>query len=175
MPNSFRASWWLGNRHLHTIYAALRGKLQPRLHYRRERWSTPDGDFVDVDFYPARVSTRSMGEPLLVLFHGLEGSSFSHYAAAFARATEALGWRFAVPHFRGCSGVPNRLPRAYHSGDSEEIAWLLERRQWWVLATPALMSVPAVGLTPAWVYPAAFWVLLLAITRLGLREGRMRP
>ncbi len=54
------------------------------------------------------------------------------------------------------------------------IAWLLERRQWWVLATPALMSVPAVGLTPAWVYPAAFWVLLLAITRLGLREGRMR-
>ena len=54
------------------------------------------------------------------------------------------------------------------------IAWLLERRQWWVLGVPALMSVPAVGVTPAWVYPAAFWVLLLAITRLGLREGRAR-
>jgi predicted alpha/beta-fold hydrolase len=127
LPNSFRAPWWLGNRHLHTIYAALRGKLQRRLHYRRERWSTPDGDFVDVDFYPARVSSRSVGEPMLVLFHGLEGSSSSHYAAAFARATDALGWRFAVPHFRGCSGVPNHLPRAYHSGDSEEIAWLLGR------------------------------------------------
>jgi predicted alpha/beta-fold hydrolase len=62
-----------------------------------------------------------------VLFHGLEGSSASHYARAFAHEASALGWRIAVPHFRGCSGEPNRLPRAYHSGDSDEIDWILRR------------------------------------------------
>ena len=64
---------------------------------------------------------------MLALFHGLEGSSASHYATAFARETAALGWRLAVVHFRGCSGEANRLARAYHSGDSAEIDWLLAR------------------------------------------------
>lgn len=92
--------------------------------YRRERWEAPDGDFVDVDFLDNAGSA-----PVLVLFHGLEGSSASHYSVAFAREAARRGWRFAVPHFRGCSGEMNRLPRAYHSGDSEEIAWLLARFQ----------------------------------------------
>jgi predicted alpha/beta-fold hydrolase len=62
-----------------------------------------------------------------VLFHGLEGSSASHYAQAFAAAAAQRGWRFAVPHFRGCSGEINLAPRAYHSGDHEEIGWMLGR------------------------------------------------
>jgi predicted alpha/beta-fold hydrolase len=62
-----------------------------------------------------------------VLFHGLEGSSTSHYAHSLMNDVSALGWRGAVVHFRGCSGEPNRLPRAYHSGDSAEIDWLLRR------------------------------------------------
>src|SRR3989454_11208392 len=61
------------------------------------------------------------------LFHGLEGDSSSHYARAFARELGQQAWRGAVPHFRGCSGEPNRLPRAYHSGDAEEIGWILQR------------------------------------------------
>lgn len=65
--------------------------------------------------------------PLLVLFHGLEGSSRSHYAQAFADHVTCLGWTLAVPHFRGCSGELNRAPRAYHSGDHQEIGWILER------------------------------------------------
>ena len=65
--------------------------------------------------------------PLLVLFHGLEGSSRSHYAQAFADHVTRLGWTLAVPHFRGCSGELNRAPRAYHSGDHQEIGWILER------------------------------------------------
>jgi predicted alpha/beta-fold hydrolase len=77
---------------------------------------------VDVDFAGDPASA-----PLLVLFHGLEGGSASHYASAFAQHAASRGWRLAVPHFRGCSGEMNRLPRAYHSGDSEEIAWLLAR------------------------------------------------
>jgi hypothetical protein len=65
--------------------------------------------------------------PLLVLFHGLEGSSASHYAQAFAHWARTHGWRFAVPHFRGCSGELNLAPRAYHSGDHEEIGWILSQ------------------------------------------------
>lgn len=64
---------------------------------------------------------------MLVLFHGLEGSSGSHYALAFAQWAQARGWSLVMPHFRGCSGEINRAPRAYHSGDFEEIGWILAR------------------------------------------------
>jgi predicted alpha/beta-fold hydrolase len=90
--------------------------------YRRERWTTPDGDFIDLDWVDAPPGT-----PLVVLFHGLEGSSASHYAASLMAALRRIGWAGVVAHFRGCSGEPNRLPRAYHSGDTEEIDWILHR------------------------------------------------
>jgi predicted alpha/beta-fold hydrolase len=91
--------------------------------FRRERWATPDGDFIDVDWSAHDAAPTS---PLLVLFHGLEGSSQSHYAQAFAHRARHEGWRYAVPHFRGCSGELNLAPRAYHSGDYEEIGWMLD-------------------------------------------------
>jgi hypothetical protein len=91
---------------------------------RRERWDTPDGDFIDVDFVDGPPAA-----PLLVMFHGLEGSSSSPYATAAARTCREAGWRLALPHFRGCSGELNRRPRAYHSGDSAEIDWVLRRLQ----------------------------------------------
>jgi predicted alpha/beta-fold hydrolase len=90
--------------------------------FRRERWDTPDGDFIDVDWLQSGA-----GPTLLVLFHGLEGSSDSHYAQAFAGYAREHGLAYAVPHFRGCSGELNRAPRAYHSGDFEEIGWILAR------------------------------------------------
>jgi predicted alpha/beta-fold hydrolase len=65
--------------------------------------------------------------PLLVVFHGLEGSSASHYAEALADAARERGWACAIPHFRGCSGELNLAPRAYHSGDFVEIDWILRR------------------------------------------------
>ena len=89
---------------------------------RRERWATPDGDFIDIDRLDGAPDS-----PLLVLFHGLEGSSRSHYALSTAHACRKAGWRLALPHFRGCSGELNRQPRAYHSGDSAEIDWILRR------------------------------------------------
>ena len=120
-PGPYRAPWWLPGGNAQTIYASL---LAPLAHppVRRERWETPDGDFVDVD----RVDGPD-GTPLLVLFHGLEGGTSSHYARALLAAARARGWRAALPHFRGCGGELNRLPRAYHSGDSEEIDWMLRR------------------------------------------------
>ena len=69
----------------------------------------------------------SVGATLLVLFHGLEGSSSSHYSQAFAEFANDRGMPFCVPHFRGCSGELNLAPRAYHSGDYEEIDWILKR------------------------------------------------
>jgi predicted alpha/beta-fold hydrolase len=126
MLHEYVAPGWLPGGHLQTIWPALYARRTggPLPMYRRERWDTPDGDFIDVDFVDAPVPGAA---PLLVLFHGLEGSSRSHYAEAFAAFAEARGWAFAVPHFRGCSGELNRGPRAYHSGDYEEIGWILAR------------------------------------------------
>jgi len=125
--NAYRAPWWLPGGNLQTVWPALFGRRgeghAPR--YRREQWDTRDGDFVDVDF--AADATPEPTRPLLVLFHGLEGSSRSHYAESFAAAAARRGWAYAVPHFRGCGGLLNRGPRAYHSGDYEEIGWMLQR------------------------------------------------
>lgn len=96
------------------------------LPYRRTRWSTPDQDFIDVDWLHA-ASAPGRPHPLLVMFHGLEGSSRSHYARAFAGHAQERHWDFAVAHFRGCSGEINLAPRAYHSGDHAEIDWILQR------------------------------------------------
>jgi hypothetical protein len=120
--NPYEAPWWLPGGHVQTIVAAL--LPAPRIAWRRERWDTPDGDFIDLDW--AEGGARADG-PLLALFHGLEGSSASPYARAIAAQALAAGWRCVVPHFRGCSGELNRLPRAYHSGDSAELAWILRR------------------------------------------------
>lgn len=120
MSEPYRAPWWLPGGHLQTLYAAL--APAPRIDWRRERWDTPDGDFIDLDW----IGTEG---PLIAIFHGLEGGSGSPYARAIAALALQRGYRCVVPHFRGCSGELNRLPRAYHSGDSAEIAWILDRLQ----------------------------------------------
>lgn len=123
---AYRAPAWLPGGNVQTIWPALfaRRTRGPVPAYRRERWNTPDGDFVDLDFLDNEVSPR---RPLVVLFHGLEGSSRSHYSEAFAD----VAWRgkltYVVPHFRGCSGEMNLAPRAYHSGDHQEIDFILRR------------------------------------------------
>lgn len=142
----YRAPRWLAGSgpvgaHLQTIWPALfsrvhapgAGEVQGStgLNYVRERWTTPDADFVDVDtLMPS--GWESSGKPMLVLFHGLEGSSQSHYARAFGHWAQQQGWAYVVPHFRGCSGELNWAPRFYHSGDHAEIDWILRRvrAQW---------------------------------------------
>jgi predicted alpha/beta-fold hydrolase len=135
---NYAAPTWLPGGNLQTIWAA---KLARRFDgvapvYRRERWTTPDDDFIDVDWRdtpaqhpPGAVASPgpATAAPLIVLFHGLEGSSESHYAQAFAAFAQKNGFAFAVAHFRGCSGELNLAPRAYHSGDYTEIDWILRR------------------------------------------------
>ena len=122
----YHAPKWLPGSHAQTIYPLL---IRPSTYpYWRARWDTPDGDFIDLDWSenpdlaPSRRST-----PLVVLFHGLEGGSNSHYALSLMHTLAARDWGGVVAHFRGCSGEANRLPRAYHSGDSDEVDWILQR------------------------------------------------
>ena len=116
----YAAPAWLPGGHLQTIWPAL-FLQRPALSFRRERWNTPDQDFIDLDFIDGEP-----GQPVLILFHGLEGSSGSHYARALMQAARERGWSGVVPHFRGCSGEMNLAPRFYHSGDSGEIHWILQ-------------------------------------------------
>jgi predicted alpha/beta-fold hydrolase len=116
----YRPPFWLPSGHLQTIYPAT-FISKPQVAYRRERWDARDGDFIDVDFVDGEA-----GKPFVVLFHGLEGSSHSHYARALMAALAQRGWSGAVPHFRGCSGEPNRAPRFYHSGDAAEVEWIVK-------------------------------------------------
>jgi len=118
----YRAPRWLPGGHLQTIWPATR-VARPPVAYRRERWDTPCGqDFIDVDLVDGMPGT-----PVVLLFHGLEGSSDSHYARALMAAVQARGWHGAIPHFRGCSGEANLAPRFYHSGDAEELDWIVRR------------------------------------------------
>jgi len=144
---------WLPGPHSQTLYGS-RVVRYHHISFVRQRLETPDGDFIDMDWSgPGIVPQHSAANtepllqggvarrwandedwralkqthdmPALVLFHGLEGSSASPYAQAIGQYFRARGWVVVVPHFRGCSGTPNRLARAYHSGDSDDVAFML--------------------------------------------------
>ena len=117
--NGYVAPGWLPGAHAQTILPSL--WPWPSLTYTPERWNTPDGrDFIDVHW-----AGRQDADRLLVLFHGLEGNSGGAYARRIGAEALRRGWRFAVPHFRGCSGELNRALPDYHSGASGEVDWIL--------------------------------------------------
>ncbi len=117
-PSQYAAPSWLPGRHAQTIWPLF--VARPAVFLRRERVDTTDGDFWDFDWLDGPP-----GSPLVVLFHGLEGSAHAPYARAMLAALVRRGWRGVVPHFRGCGGTLNRTPRAYHSGDFAEIEAML--------------------------------------------------
>ncbi|MEO6422159.1 MAG: alpha/beta fold hydrolase, partial [Candidatus Nitrotoga sp.] len=110
---------WLPGGHLQTIYTNL-FITTPHVDFRRERLELEDSDFLDFDWIDGNANA-----PVVVLFHGLEGSSASYYAQGLMHIVKARGWNGVVAHFRGCSGEDNRLPRAYFAGDSAEIERIL--------------------------------------------------
>ncbi len=125
-PQPYRPPLLHHGGHMQTIVAAKCSHASFPA-WQRERWEWRedglDDDFCDTDW----LHQTSPKAPILVMFHGLEGSSQSHYARSVGAYFQAQGWRVAVPHFRGCSGEPNRLLRAYHSGDALEIEHILRR------------------------------------------------
>jgi predicted alpha/beta-fold hydrolase len=114
----FRPAWWLANAHGQTIWPALYRKPPQLPPFELERFDTPDGDFVRVNW----LKVSDPNAPVALLLHGLEGSAQSHYVLGTAALLrERLGWNVAALEFRGCGGEPNNLPRLYHSGDTSDL------------------------------------------------------
>jgi len=118
-PLRYRAAWWIPGAHLRTLWGKMI-RLRQHVDTRRERWETPDGDFLNIDRLDAPT-----GQPRLVILHGLEGSSNSHYARGLLAAARSRGWAADVPLFRSCGGEPNRLLRSYHSGETGDLDFVL--------------------------------------------------
>lgn len=107
--SGFAPAPWCRSGHLHTLWPYL-FRRWPRPRWHRSRLELADGDFVDLDRHGPRDG------PLVLVLHGLEGSSGSHYVRGLAATLARAGITTEVMHHRGCSGVPNRFPRGYHSG-----------------------------------------------------------
>ena len=114
----FQPAWWCRNRHLQTLWPLAVKPPHPEL--KRERIELPDGDFIDLDW------TRNENGPIVMILHGLEGSANSHYARRILHALPRHGLRGVLMHFRGRSGEPNRLPRAYHSGETGDLQTIVD-------------------------------------------------
>lgn len=131
-PKPFDPPFWLSNPHLQTILPKFFAPKIPN--YRREiiRDSLDESN-VAYDFYDAHPlntesdeSSQRQRTPLVVLFHGMEGSSESHYARALAHHIHAQGWHFVVAHFRSCGGIPASGQVFYNAGDSKELHHMLQ-------------------------------------------------
>jgi len=110
----YKPAWWLPSAHLQTLWPAL-FRCRPGLEVIPERVELSDGDFIDINWY------GEPDAPLVMILHGLEGSIDSHYALSLMQQLKKTGFSTVFMHFRGCSGVPNRLPRSYHSGDTDDM------------------------------------------------------
>lgn len=122
----FRPAWWLRNPHAQTLFSNF-FRSPPVLERQREELMLPDGDFLDLDWHgPAGWSGNS---PLVLVVHGLSGSSDSHYVLGLQAALAARGWASVAMNCRGASGRPNNRPRAYHAGASDDIAVVLQHLQ----------------------------------------------
>ena len=117
MNPTFKPAWWLPGPHLQTLWHSLCRK-PPQLQRRRERLWLEDGDFLDLDWH----GPHSAEAPLVLVLHGLTGSSNSHYALGLQQALATRGWASVALNWRGCSGEPNLLARGYHSGASDDLA-----------------------------------------------------
>lgn len=118
--STFKPAWWLRNRHAQTIWPSLFRK-RPKLSLIRERLELPDGDFLDLDW------TETNAGPIVLLLHGLEGNDESHYAKSLLKHLSQLGLQAVIMYFRGCNGEMNRLPRAYHSGETGDVDYVVSQ------------------------------------------------
>jgi predicted alpha/beta-fold hydrolase len=114
IPSAYRAPWFLHNGHAHTIYPVLCRRVNG-VHYERERLELDDGDVLDLDW------SRAGGRNVVLIAHGLEGSSGGAYIKGMVRAINRRGWDAVALNFRGCSDEPNRLARFYHSGATDDL------------------------------------------------------
>ncbi|MDQ5940226.1 MAG: uncharacterized protein QG557_1176 [Pseudomonadota bacterium] len=122
IKTTFKPAWWLKNAHLQTLYPALFRKIPPPPR-QRDRLITPDNDFLDLDWCGERDNHT---QPLIVLLHGLTGSSDSVYIKALQHCLLKQNMRSVALNFRGCSGESNHVAHCYHSGDTQDIHFLYQ-------------------------------------------------
>lgn len=122
-PQNFKPAWWLRGAHSQTIWPTiLRRKL--RLPIQHERLELPDGDFLDL----AWINKNNPG-PIVLVLHGLAGNVESPYIQGILHTINKKNWRAVFMHFRGCSGVHNRLARSYHSGETGDLQFVISKLQ----------------------------------------------
>lgn len=137
---TFRPAWWIRGGHAQTLWGKF-FRRHPPLSIRRERWDTPDGDFVDVH----RLDSATRNAPHLVFFHGLEGTIRSHYVLGFFNEAQRRGWGADLLIFRGCGDEPNRTRRFYHSGETTDPAFVIDRVRAESPEAPLLLAGVSLG------------------------------
>ncbi|WP_282131142.1 hydrolase [Pseudoalteromonas aliena] len=120
MIHKFKPAWWMTNRHVQTIMPRFFRPFQ-HTRYELEQLDTPDGDFIELAWSLPHNETA----PLAIVLHGLEGNINSFYAKGMMKALKKQGYAVVLMHFRNCSTEVNRLPRAYHSGDTADLAFFI--------------------------------------------------
>ena len=117
----YSPAWWIPGGHLQTLWGKL-FRRQAIAQTVAERWDTPDGDFLEVHRLQAEP-----GQPRVLLLHGLEGTVKSHYAQGLLNEAARRGWGADLLIFRSCGTDLNRTRRFYHSGETGDAAFALER------------------------------------------------
>ena len=124
----FSAAWWLRSPHSQTILGRYL-RVVRGITFRRERWETPDGDFVDLDFPTVTGKELDYRAPIVLLLHGLEGSAQTGYAKRIYLECARRGIACIGLNFRSCSGEPNKTLRLYHSGETSDASWVISELQ----------------------------------------------
>ena len=117
--SGYKPAFWFKFRHINTIFPAFFRSF-PGFEYQRERITIPDGDFLDLDW------SRNGNDKLLIVLHGLEGSTQRPYVKGMIRLFNQMGWDGLGVNHRTCSGELNRLLRSYHMGVSDDLASVLD-------------------------------------------------
>lgn len=123
IESPFKPAWWLSNAHAQTIYSSVRHPVEAPVN-KVEQLDLPDGDFLDLAWSTGDLPDDA---PLVIILHGLGGCVNSSYVARFMQAFNKQGWRAVLMHFRGAGKEMNRLPRAYHSGDTADLDFLIKK------------------------------------------------
>ncbi|MBE0366523.1 hydrolase [Pseudoalteromonas aurantia] len=121
MDYSFKGAWWMRNRHVQTILPRFFRPFQ-KVPVYFEELTTPDGDFLEL----AWAKNKKPSAPIAIILHGLEGNINSFYAKGMLNALSKKGFNAVLMHFRNCSRAPNKLARAYHSGETSDLSFLIK-------------------------------------------------
>jgi len=135
---TYTPAWWVPGAHLQTLWGKL-VRRAPRVETRVERWTTPDGDEIELRRLDA--ARASSGAPRLLLLHGLEGTINSVYLLGTLVQARVRGWAADVLIFRTCNGEMNRARRMYHSGETTDLDFVVRR----LVATNPVQPLVAVG------------------------------